>query len=169
MCIYCGTKKYRKIYENHYGTIPVDESGRSYDIHHIDGNHNNNHPSNLKAITVQEHYDIHYAQGNYGACYYIKIQRLSSTKEEISEIASIVANHRVESGTHPWKDKERMRKQNQKRTAEGKNPFSNPDIVKKQFENMQHVTQKRVSCLGCRKETYVLSLNRWHEKCSRQE
>ena len=52
---------YRKIYEDHYGQIPLDEEGRSYDIHHIDGNHNNNDISNLKAVTIQEHYDIHYA------------------------------------------------------------------------------------------------------------
>ena len=44
MCIYCGTDKYRKIYEQHHGPIPIDESGRTYDIHHIDGNHFNNDP-----------------------------------------------------------------------------------------------------------------------------
>jgi len=42
MCIYCGTTKYRKIYEQHNGPIP-----KGMDIHHIDGNHANNDPNNL--------------------------------------------------------------------------------------------------------------------------
>ena len=52
MCIYCGTNKYRKIYENHYGTIPKDENGRSYEIHHIDVNHSNNDLHNLKLVSI---------------------------------------------------------------------------------------------------------------------
>ena len=59
MCIYCGTPKYRKIYENHYGEIPIDENGRIFEIHHIDGDHDNNHYTNLMAVTIHEHYDIH--------------------------------------------------------------------------------------------------------------
>ena len=62
MCIYCGTNKYRKIYEHHHGLIPKEENGRTYEIHHIDGNHSNNNPSNLTAVTLQDHYDIHYSQ-----------------------------------------------------------------------------------------------------------
>jgi hypothetical protein len=33
---------YRKIYEQNYGHIPKDSAGRTYEIHHIDGNHKNN-------------------------------------------------------------------------------------------------------------------------------
>lgn len=69
MCIYCGTNKYRKIYENHHGPIPVDPlAGRKCDIHHIDGNHSNNHPDNLIALTRYEHYLRHYEQGDWAAC-----------------------------------------------------------------------------------------------------
>ena len=63
MCIYCDTSNYRKIYESHYGKIPKDKDGRSYQIHHIDGNHNNNHNTNLKSLTEKEHYEIHITQG----------------------------------------------------------------------------------------------------------
>lgn len=66
MCIYCGTTKYRKIYENHVGSIPKDESGRTYDIHHVDGNRENNDPINLIAVSILEHYDIHQTQGDHG-------------------------------------------------------------------------------------------------------
>ena len=33
---------YRKIWETHNGEIPKDTDGRSFEIHHIDGNRNNN-------------------------------------------------------------------------------------------------------------------------------
>lgn len=33
---------YRKIYKDYYECIPTDETGRTFDIHHIDGNRNNN-------------------------------------------------------------------------------------------------------------------------------
>ena len=36
-----GVKKpridYRKIYEAHYGPIPKDSDGKTYEIHHLDG------------------------------------------------------------------------------------------------------------------------------------
>ena len=50
---------HRKIYERYNGSIPD-----GYEIHHIDGNHKNNDPKNLKAVTMQEHYNIHYQQGD---------------------------------------------------------------------------------------------------------
>ena len=58
---------YRKIYESHFGPIPKEKNGRSYDIHHIDGNHSNNSPENLRAVTIQEHYNIHYEQEDWYA------------------------------------------------------------------------------------------------------
>lgn len=60
-------KDYRKIWSDQYGPIPVDELGRTYDIHHIDGNRENNDISNLKAVSLQEHYEIHFNQGDYAS------------------------------------------------------------------------------------------------------
>ena len=109
---------YRKIYIDHYGPIPTDDDGRSYDIHHIDGDPDNNDPKNLKAVSIQEHYDIHHSQGDYGACLAIK-RRLDLSPEEISELvtahnkkrwAELGHDHpayqnnreRLENGTHNW-------------------------------------------------------------------
>jgi hypothetical protein len=78
--------KYRRIYERQYGPIPLDEDGRSFEIHHIDGDRTNNDPSNLVAMSIREHYDVHYRQGDYGACYRMAI-RMSKTPEEISDLA----------------------------------------------------------------------------------
>jgi len=69
---------HRSIYAKNYGPIPKDEKGFSYDIHHIDGNHLNNNPNNLQALSMQEHHDIHIAQGDYGAASLIR-KRMSAT------------------------------------------------------------------------------------------
>lgn len=53
---------YRKIWEDNFGPIPKDENGRSYEIHHKDGNTENNDLSNLMCVSIKEHYDIHYKQ-----------------------------------------------------------------------------------------------------------
>lgn len=57
------TKIHRKIYEDHYQIclLPYIE------IHHIDGNHNNNAIDNLQPVTSLEHYEIHKAQGDKAA------------------------------------------------------------------------------------------------------
>ena len=51
-------KRYRHIYEAAYGPIP-----EGYHIHHIDGNHQNNDPSNLMAVTPEEHARLHLEMG----------------------------------------------------------------------------------------------------------
>jgi len=79
------TKKHRKIFVKNYGPIP-----EGYDIHHIDGNHDNNDPINLKAVSLQEHFDIHYSQGDYAAANRIA-QRIGMSKEERSKICSLAA------------------------------------------------------------------------------
>ena len=80
---------YRKIYESYYGKIPLDNKGRTYDIHHIDGNNQNNSPENLKALSIEDHYAVHYKQKDWGACWLIATQRLYKSKEELSELAEV--------------------------------------------------------------------------------
>ena len=81
---------YRRIYESYHGPIPKDNDGRSYEIHHIDGNRTNNSIENLKLVTIQEHYDIHFSQGDWGACWKIA-ERMSISPEERSKIQSALA------------------------------------------------------------------------------
>ena len=91
----------RRIYRKYYGEIPKDTLGRSYDIHHIDGNHSNDEPTNLIAVSIQEHYDIHYANCDWGACYSIAL-RMEKSPKLIAELASKSNKERIANGTHNW-------------------------------------------------------------------
>lgn len=130
MCIYCTTNNYRKIYENHHGPIPVDEKGRTFHIHHIDGNHNNNDPDNLIAVSNQEHYDIHLSQGDYAACVFLS-RHLDTSQEEISRLARESNLKRVADGSHQFLDGEISRKTNQQRLADGTHHFLDSEAQRK--------------------------------------
>jgi hypothetical protein len=90
---------YHKIWVQHHGPIPTDKDGRKMEIHHIDGDKNNNDISNLQLVTIQEHFDIHYQQKDYGACYLIAVRMKKSTTE-ISELARQAQLKKVNDGTH---------------------------------------------------------------------
>jgi hypothetical protein len=129
MTIYSSTN-YRKIYEQHFGPIPKDENGRTYEIHHIDSNHSNNDPANLKCVTIQEHYDIHYSQGDWGACFRMA-ERMKLSSHEISELASKSLHQRVANGTNPFCDPEFHRKNALKRVADGTHNFLGGEVSRK--------------------------------------
>jgi len=95
---------YRKIWEKTFGSIPKDDEGRSFEIHHRDGNRTNNSIENLICISIQEHYDIHYEQGDYGACVMIA-KRMSLSPDHMSKIQIGVKRPGVggvKKGTVPW-------------------------------------------------------------------
>jgi hypothetical protein len=92
---------HRTLYKKWHGTIPTDELGRTYDIHHKDGNHENNSMENLIAIPIQEHYDIHYHNQDYSACALIGC-RMKMPVGEISRLTSLAAQKRVADRTHHW-------------------------------------------------------------------
>lgn len=93
---------YRKIYEQHHGPIPVDEDGRTYDIHHIDGDLTNNDINNLVALSIREHYETHYKNGDIGACL-IMSDRMKISPEERSRLSSESnrINHQRLGSEHP--------------------------------------------------------------------
>ena len=82
------SKIYRKIWEQHYGKIPLDKNGRTYEIHHIDGNKNNNNIENLKCLSIEEHYKIHYEQKDWTACLRMS-SRMNISPEEKSLLAKM--------------------------------------------------------------------------------
>jgi hypothetical protein len=130
MNIYSPTTNYRRIYEKHYGPRSKDQNGRPMEIHHIDGNRNNNDISNLKLVTIQEHYDIHYSQGDWAACLLIA-SKMKLNPEEMSRLAIQHSQKRVSNGTHNFLGGEIQRVTNKKRIDEGTHNFlgnMNPNI-----------------------------------------
>jgi hypothetical protein len=124
---------YRWLYEKNYGKIPLDEFGRSYQIHHIDGNRANNCLENFKCVSIQEHYDIHYYQGDYGACLKIA-EKMYKTHEELSELATLLNLKKMQNGTHHFLDKkwrsEKAKKSAKTRINKGTHHFLDPEFQK---------------------------------------
>lgn len=148
---------YRKIYETFHGPIPKDQDGRTYDIHHIDGDRKNNNIFNLIALSVQDHFDVHYYQGDWGACARIA-QRMSLdpeikslllsksskktaegkklyfqkiSKEKLSKISKETNKKRVKNGTHNFLNKNVESRQRELQKLEtGNHIFLNEDFRK---------------------------------------
>jgi hypothetical protein len=94
-------KSYRRIWIQANGPIPKDEKGRSYEIHHINGNRADNRLQNLQCIPIEEHYKIHLQQGDYGAAFRIA-QRLDIPADIKSELMRKSNKLRLEKGTHSF-------------------------------------------------------------------
>jgi hypothetical protein len=173
---------YRTIYEQTHGPIPYDQDGRRYEIHHVDGNHNNNHIDNLKAVTIKEHYDIHYAQEDWGACLLIA-QRMALSPAVISDLArrnTLRKNLReVAAGTHVFLGGKIQRRRNEqqvkdgthhwlgpatnlKRVAEGRHNLVGPDSNLTRLAERRHPSQMKRVCEHCGKEFSVSMYVRWH-------
>lgn len=136
---------YRRLYEQTHGPIPKDEEGRTYDIHHIDGNRKNNDPSNLIALSIDDHYKVHYEQGDYGACLRI-IARRGVPTELFSELASKENAKRIENGTHHFCDSGWQSKQAKKRVEGGTHNLLGGDIQR--TYQRKRVVDGTHHCLG---------------------
>jgi hypothetical protein len=79
------TSLHRKTWITHNGPIPLDEEGRTMEIHHIDGNHKNNNIDNLKLVTIKQHFDEHFTRGDWGACVLIA-KRMNLPTDYVSTI-----------------------------------------------------------------------------------
>ena len=92
------SKKYVKIWQEYHGKkLP-----KNMEIHHIDGNRNNNEPSNLLAVTIEEHLNIHKKQNDYGAVQAI-LMRMNRTPEENNLLKESASKHQkklLEQGDH---------------------------------------------------------------------
>lgn len=175
---------YRRIYERNFGPIPKDEDGRTYDIHHIDGNRKNNDPSNLVALSIKEHYKVHHDQGDYGAALRI-IARMEVPPELLSELGRKAALKQIQQGKSKLKDGEWASKRELQKVKNGTHPFvgdKNPvhkyiadgtwhflgekNPVHKMLKEGTHNTQKKLKCPYCNKEGQAPAMQRWHfENC----
>lgn len=127
---------HRKIWIKNNGPIPKDQNGRSYEIHHIDGNHSNNDLTNLKLVTIEEHYLIHESQMDWGACLLIA-KRMRATPELISELSRKSALIRIEKGTHNFSSELSKRVQSN-RIKEGSHNFQGEQGRQNALRRIKH-------------------------------
>lgn len=90
---------YRQIWISYHGKIPKDSDGRSFDIHHLDSNSDNNSVDNLIAVSAYDHYCIHRDKGEYGAAAMIA-KRMKVKPEDLSETVKLQMKELVQSGKH---------------------------------------------------------------------
>lgn len=153
-------RSYINIYKKHHGDIPKDSLGRSYDIHHIDGNPDNNEISNLIALSIDDHYKIHKEQGDVGAAWAISY-RLNLDPADISELTRNMNLTRAANGTH-W---------SQILSKQGIHPFQSSEFQKKinkiSMENGTHASLQKWTCEKCGKQGKNLTnYSRYHgENC----
>ena len=185
---------YRSLYKKWHGEIPTDEFGKTYDIHHKDGDHSNNSPDNLIAIPIQEHYNIHYNNCDYQACALIGV-RMKLSPAEISRLNSLAAIKRVENGTHYWLSKEhsnsvksriqnavnngsyhmlggKIQKEFQtKRSQQGIHQWNGPTANQQMLENGTHPSQQEFICPHCDiKGKGAGNAKRWHfDNCKKKQ
>lgn len=174
--------EYSKVYVKHYGTLPVDEYGRSYEIHHIDGNPNNNQINNLMAVSIQEHYDIHYKQGDLAACL-IMSERMNISPEERSALARDfqlkrtaegkhhflggkiqrdLARRLVDAGTHNLLGGKIQSESNQRRLKAGTHHLLGSENNLNRVKAGTHGSQKKKECPYCHKVVDAINYGRWH-------
>jgi hypothetical protein len=102
MSTYRKYTNHRKIWSDHFGPIPKEPCGRSYEIHHKDGDYTNNSIDNLVCLTIQEHYEVHFSQGDEYACWMI-LQRLG---DDSLRATSLPAHNK---GKQAWNDGQRVK------------------------------------------------------------
>lgn len=92
------SKNYVRIWEKYHNkNLP-----KNMEIHHIDGNHNNNDPENLLAVTIEEHLKIHQDQKDYGAVQAILL-RMNRTEEQNKLLRECASRHQkllIKDGKH---------------------------------------------------------------------
>jgi hypothetical protein len=98
------TYNYKKLWIKYNGPIPKESNGRSYEIHHINGDHSDNRLENLECIPIAIHYQRHYDRGDWGACVMIA-KRMNMPPTFISNIQKGKKRPGiggVKKGTVPW-------------------------------------------------------------------
>lgn len=177
---------YRKLWIKHKGPIPKDWEGRSYDIHHIDKNRNNNVIENLRCVSIREHYDIHWFQGDWGACLAIA-RKMRMSPKEISHLTTLQNNQRVLDKIHPFLGGKIQSKHNNKRVKNGTHPFLGSELQNKRVKDGTHPwsgsehNNKRIAdgthpicqqyeCPHCGKIGKGINMFRWHfDNCKVKE
>jgi hypothetical protein len=84
--------RHRAAYAFYHGIavkdFPKDSQGRSFEVHHVDGNRANNTKDNLILVSIAEHYAIHEFQQDWGACARMA-HRMGLSPKDTSRLCSL--------------------------------------------------------------------------------
>jgi hypothetical protein len=167
---------YRKLYESVFGEIPKDNQNRSYEIHHIDGNHNNNSIENLMCVSIEEHYNIHYSQGDFNAANLIAMRfntaYVKGYKRPLSEETKVKLRkpklnkeNYKKPKTEAHKETIRLARIGTKRSDDTKSKMSIKKLGKTPIQNLTQII-----CPFCKKEGQQIAMKRWHfNNCKERE
>ena len=159
---------HRTIYKKLFGLIPKDPSGRTYDIHHWDGNHQNNTRENLIAVPIGIHYMLHYIKGEFGACHAITM-RMERPHQLISHIMKLENARRIANGTHHLIG---AKNPQHRMLLNGTHPFLGNKFKRTtnnilRLERGNHASQIMKKCPSCQKVVDAANYGRWHgSKCN---
>ena len=178
------SKPHRRIWHDHYGEIPIDENGISYEIHHINGNRNDNRIENLMCVSIEEHYNIHYKQGDTYACAAI-LRRMVDNIEKFEgmqkQLPLTGENHPMYGRSHTKESREKISK-NHADISGKNNPMYGKKHSKESIQKMSESTKghgagipkspetrkkmseavKLLTCPHCGKSARGNSMKRWH-------
>lgn len=143
-------RAYRRIWEEHHAACIL--SGMH--IHHIDGNRDNNDPSNLLLCSPREHYEIHLSQGDYGAAIMLWKNFLQDTDIDIRKIASerLKRTHRERKACDPiaYAAEQSRRSKGKKRSQQQKENYV--EGAKKRLADPTFRSRLSSACKGPRKK-----------------
>jgi|SRR6056300_51668 len=165
---------YRKLWIKHNGPIPVDEHGRSYEIHHIDGNRENNDIENLQCLSAEDHYKLHYEKQEFYAAHLIA-QRISKelvkhTKLEVSPETREKLRQSKLGDKNPMKNPEVRKKVSEALKGRKKSPEAEAKRLKSRegfkhseaTKNKMRKPKARSVCPYCALEGGNSQMKRWH-------
>ncbi len=165
---------YRKLWIKHYGSIPVDKRGKSYEIHHIDGNRKNNSVENLLCLSIEEHYNLHHSKGEHHAANLIA-QRMEKPaklvqKWNVSEETRAALRASKLGDKNPMKDPANRQKVSDALKGRKKSKESEAKRLesRKGFKHSEETKQKmkkpkgKLKCPHCTLEGGSSQMKRWH-------
>lgn len=151
-------KEYVKVWEKFNG----QKLPKGYEIHHIDGNHRNNLPTNLKAVTIEEHLEIHKKQKDHGAVQAILIRK-SRTNEEVEllkQSASEQQKKLIKEGRHNFQINQEKRSQEiKKMMRERKDTHGTYFLGIKDFKENGKKARSKLS-----RDKELEMMKNWHDK-----